>query len=89
MLQQAIVGIDLDGVTGDLLGRVLATARERDTLTLWHLLARTEGGQRDRVFERLQALVPMPADVTGARAATRPRRASQVAGGTGLALVTM
>jgi hypothetical protein len=66
-LQQAIGAIDLNGVTDELLARVLATARERDTLTLWHLLPRTAGGQRDRVFDRLQALVPMPAGVTQER----------------------
>ncbi len=46
------------------LSAVLDTARERDALSLWHLLARAEGDARGRVFERLEALVPPPAGVT-------------------------
>ena len=63
-LQQAIAAIDLDGVTDAHLARALTAARERDTLTVWHLLSRTTGDQRDRVYDRLQALVPMPVGVT-------------------------
>jgi len=43
---------------------VLAEARARDALSLWHLLTRVEGEDRARVFDRLQALVPAPAGVT-------------------------
>ncbi|HYO99301.1 MAG TPA: hypothetical protein VER76_03720, partial [Pyrinomonadaceae bacterium] len=43
---------------------VLSEARPRDTLTLWHLLARVEGDERMRVYERLAALAPPPASVT-------------------------
>jgi hypothetical protein len=32
----------------------------RDTLTLWHLLARADPAGRMRVFERMSALSPMP-----------------------------
>ena len=46
------------------LGTVLAEARERDALTLWHLLARTSDAERERVYERLAALVAPPAGVT-------------------------
>jgi hypothetical protein len=46
------------------LDRVLAEARARDALSLWHLLTRVEGEDRGRVFDRLQALVPAPAGVT-------------------------
>jgi hypothetical protein len=38
--------------------------RKRDALTLWHLLARVEGGDRARTFERLNHLVTVPAGVT-------------------------
>ena len=48
------------------LGSVIDEARPRDTLTLWHLLARTEGSERERVYERLAALAPPPASVTRA-----------------------
>ncbi|HJR06201.1 MAG TPA: FecR family protein [Pyrinomonadaceae bacterium] len=43
---------------------ILAEARPRDTLTLWHLLARVEGDERVRVYERLAVLAPPPASVT-------------------------
>ena len=46
------------------LATVLAAARERDALSLWHLLARVDGERRGRVFDRLAALVPPPAEVT-------------------------
>jgi FecR protein len=42
------------------LGTVLVSARPRDALTLWHLLSRTQGGQRAEVFDRLNALVAVP-----------------------------
>jgi hypothetical protein len=46
------------------LERVLAEARARDALSLWHLLTRVEGEERARVFDRLAELVPPPAGVT-------------------------
>jgi anti-sigma factor RsiW len=65
--QEALRAMDTDGVTDTQLGQVLETARVRDTLTLWHLLARTDARQRSRVYERLQQLVPMPGGVTAER----------------------
>jgi hypothetical protein len=38
---------------------ILAAARERDGLTLWHLLTRVEGEQRGVVYDRLAELVSM------------------------------
>jgi hypothetical protein len=46
------------------LSTVLSHARKRDALTLWHLLARTQGADRERVRERLARLVPPPPGVT-------------------------
>jgi len=43
---------------------VLAQARQRDALTLWHLLARVPSEDRGRVFDRLAHFVPPPAGVT-------------------------
>jgi hypothetical protein len=43
---------------------VLAEARTRDALTLWHLLTRVDEAQRASVYERLAEFVPPPADVT-------------------------
>jgi len=42
----------------------LREARKRDALSLWHLLARVEGTQRERVYDHLAALVPPPQGVT-------------------------
>jgi hypothetical protein len=43
---------------------MLNQARPRDTLTLWHMLARVEGDDRARVYDRIAALVPPPEGVT-------------------------
>ena len=45
------------------LRRLLALARADDAISLWHLLARTTGAERIAVYERLVALVPLPAGV--------------------------
>ena len=42
----------------------LAQARPRDGLSLWHLLFRMEGRDRELVYQRFLALVPPPAGVT-------------------------
>jgi hypothetical protein len=42
---------------------ILKQARKRDALTIWHLLARTSGADRERVYEHLNSLVP-PQGVT-------------------------
>jgi FecR protein len=42
---------------------VLGRARRRDAITLWHLLARVEGGLRKRVYARLSAIAPPPREV--------------------------
>jgi ferric-dicitrate binding protein FerR (iron transport regulator) len=43
---------------------LLDQARHRDTLTLWHLLARVDGEDRVRVYEKLAAFALPPAGVT-------------------------
>lgn len=48
------------------LDTVVREARRRDTLTLFHLLPRFEGAQRERVYDRMAALVAPPPDVTRA-----------------------
>ncbi len=42
---------------------LLGQARARDSLTLWHLLARVPVADRGRVYDRLAALAPPPAGV--------------------------
>lgn len=43
---------------------LLANARKRDALTLWHLLSRGPAAERARVFDHLSALAPAPSGVT-------------------------
>jgi FecR protein/Putative zinc-finger len=43
---------------------ILDQARPRDTLTLWHLLARVDGEDRARVYDKMAMLSPPPAGVT-------------------------
>jgi hypothetical protein len=43
---------------------VLSEARQRDALTLWHLLARVDDQQRVLVYERLSEFVPPPVAAT-------------------------
>ncbi len=66
--RDALAKIDFDSLQGKELDSALETvllqARLRDTLTLWHLLARVNGGARERVYERLAQMKPPPAGVT-------------------------
>jgi ferric-dicitrate binding protein FerR (iron transport regulator) len=48
----------------DSLAALLSAARVRDTLTLWHLLARVAPAEREQVYDRMAALAPVPAGVT-------------------------
>lgn len=43
---------------------MLGESRKRDALTLWHLLARVDEGQRVLVYDRFRGLAPPPAGVT-------------------------
>jgi hypothetical protein len=47
-----------------ILDGILREARPKDTLTLWHLLYRVDGRDREWVFERMASLAPPPKDVT-------------------------
>jgi hypothetical protein len=46
------------------LSKILAAARQRDALTVWHLLARVADPERGAVYDRLATLVPPPSGVT-------------------------
>ncbi len=46
------------------LTKILAQARQRDALTVWHLLSRVNESQRGAVYDRLATLVPPPSGVT-------------------------
>ena len=43
---------------------MLRQARARDTMTLWYLLSRVNGNDRERVYARMAELVPPPDGVT-------------------------
>jgi hypothetical protein len=58
--------VDLYDATADAssLRTALAEARARDTLTLWNLLPRVDGSERERLYARLAILAPPPKGVT-------------------------
>jgi anti-sigma factor RsiW len=43
---------------------ILSESRVRDTLTLWHLLSRVEAGDRERIYNRMAELTPVPSTVS-------------------------
>ncbi len=58
--RRALESLDSHSGAGAALSTILAGARKRDGLTLWHLLERTRGADRERVYERLARLIPPP-----------------------------
>ncbi len=64
----ALAQLDFDPLTLEArsaaLQTILSQARKEDALSLWHLLYRTEGSDRVRVYARFAALVPPPQGVT-------------------------
>jgi hypothetical protein len=66
-------GVDLfeAGKPAAALDPILAAARPRDGLTLWHLMTRVPEPDRGRVFDRFAQLVPLPTDVTREAAVRR------------------
>jgi hypothetical protein len=57
----------------DAIARVVTEARDRDVVTLWHLLSRLRPEERDAIFDVLARFVPPPDTVTrdGIRAGNR------------------
>jgi hypothetical protein len=49
---------------GGALDAAIAAARRRDALSLWHLMVRTHGDERARVFDRFALLVSLPREAT-------------------------
>ncbi len=56
--RQALKRFDFGSDKTDALAILLSEARLRDALTLWHLLARVDGDEREQTYERLVALIP-------------------------------
>ncbi len=67
-LKEALDMFAFGKTSGDMLSIILAESRQRDTLTLWHLLSRVAPGDRRRVFDRMTALTPLPAGVSREKA---------------------
>jgi hypothetical protein len=67
-LRQALSKFDFGGGTPEERSKevdvILAQARPRDALTVWHLLPRVNEADRGRVYDRLAALVAPPTGVT-------------------------
>lgn len=76
-LREALAKLEFD--QGDppsraaLLKTVLAESRQRDALTLWHLLSRVGPDEGELIYRRLAALVPPPAGVSREGALKRNR----------------
>jgi len=65
--REALTKVDFDhdaAVRGAALTSVLDQARPRDTLTLWHLFRRSDGADRERLYDKLATFVPPPPGVT-------------------------
>lgn len=62
--RRALDAFDFSAEKDSNLAIVLTEARDRDTLTLWHLLSRVDHDQRVRVFDRMVALTPLPSGVS-------------------------
>lgn len=64
-LRDALIELDFGAPAGvaAALDTVLTEARDRDTLTLWHLLWRVDAGNRERVLKRMTELAPLPPGV--------------------------
>ena len=67
-LKEALEKFAFGKTDGDVLNIILSVSRQRDTLTLWHLLSRVAPGDRPRVFDRMTALTPLPAGVSREKA---------------------
>jgi hypothetical protein len=59
-LRDALADFDFNSGGDPALAIVLAEARIRDTLTLWHLLSRVDPTAREGVYNRIVDLLPLP-----------------------------
>jgi hypothetical protein len=75
--RELIAELDRFETSGGGVDGILAAARVRDTLTLWHLLWRVPDADRVRVYNRMAALSPPPAEVSREQALRLDRNALQ------------
>ncbi len=64
VLQNALASFDFGNGGTAAVDMVVAEARFRDTLTLWHLLSRVGPEERVRIFDRMSKLAPLPEDIS-------------------------
>ena len=63
-LRDALAAVDFANGGAAAARAALLAARSEDAVSVWHLLARVDRGQRGEVYDRLVALVPPPDGVT-------------------------
>jgi ferric-dicitrate binding protein FerR (iron transport regulator) len=63
-MKRGLESFSFEKSADDSLNIILAEARVRDTLTLWHLLSRVEVQDRARVYDRIASLTPVPAGIS-------------------------
>jgi hypothetical protein len=64
-LKDAVASFDNDPASAEQsVRKLLPLARLRDTLSLWHLLQRTDGALREAVLDRMLKLTSLPSDAT-------------------------
>jgi ferric-dicitrate binding protein FerR (iron transport regulator) len=63
-LKEALESFAFERAGSEALSTIVAESRVRDTLTLWHLLSRVAIDDRERVYERIATLTPVPAGIS-------------------------
>ncbi len=63
-LRNALFNFDFQNGGGDSLQSVIKESNLYDALTLWHLLSRTRGNDREKVFDKLVSFVKLPDGAT-------------------------
>jgi anti-sigma factor RsiW len=63
-LKRALQNFGLQKTGAVELNVILSEARMRDTLSLWHLLSRVDMADRERVYDRIASLTPVPPGVS-------------------------
>ena len=64
LFRSALEQFDRGNEESTALAAILTHARPEDAITLWHLLRRTSNADKQQVYNRLEALVRVPSDVT-------------------------
>ena len=67
LFREALTKVDFErdaAVRSAAFATMLDQARPRDTLTLWYLFRRSEGEDRERLYDKLASFVPPPPGVT-------------------------